>query len=304
MPAFILKNYFLPFIILLSFNVQAQQKETLKGKIFDAETKKPIPFCTIYYLKKNVGAVTNSLGNFNLLVENRSDSVEVSIVGYKKKRLSISQIFQQGNTILLDQYAIKLSDVVVSQKSKKVKKTNKEFGFYKYYRPSFSSGNGNGLGEISGIYIANTIDGNPKKIIALKYAIKSNAKALVRLQLYDKNTYTGLPGKTLIPKDLTVKVKKNQNRLIVDISKYNIMMPSDGVFITLQHLGELNDDGSLSNRYLNVSPQTQSFHKLNKSFSYASFWEQPFKKIVFTSRYNSNLYRNECFGISVIEYEN
>ena len=82
MSAFILRINFLLLTVLLSFNVHAQQKEVLKGKVIDTETKKPITFCTIYYLKKNVGAVSDSLGNFNLAVENRLDSVEVSIVGY------------------------------------------------------------------------------------------------------------------------------------------------------------------------------------------------------------------------------
>lgn len=304
MLTFILKNYLFFSIIFLVFDSHAQQKELLKGKVLDVGTKNPVSFCTVYYLQKNVGTVTDSLGNFNLFVENRLDSVEVSIIGYEKKRFSISEIYQQGNTILLKPFAIKLNDVIVSKKGNKIKKTKREFGFYKFYQPRFGGGGGGSLGEISGIYIDNTIDGNPKKITTLKYGIESTGKALVKLQLYNKNIYTGLPDKTLIPVDLTVEIKKNQNRLIVDISKYNIIMPYNGVFITLQHLGELRDNESLSDKSLNVSPKVRTFHKLNDSFSYASFWGKPFKKIFYGSKANPNTIANYSFGISVIEYEN
>lgn len=75
------------FYILLTIccfdSLQAQGKKLiqLSGKIMD-ELLRPLPFAHIFVLENYRGAITNSYGNFSLVVE-ETDSILFTAVGYK-----------------------------------------------------------------------------------------------------------------------------------------------------------------------------------------------------------------------------
>ena len=81
-------------IFIFSFLVntmQAQDKKLIQfsGTVMD-ELLRPMPFAHVLVLNNYRGAITNTYGNFSLVVE-ESDSVLISSVGYKRRYMVIPE---------------------------------------------------------------------------------------------------------------------------------------------------------------------------------------------------------------------
>ena len=90
--------------------------EQYKGKIMDAETKKPLVFATLSVEGTNISTISNTEGEFALKVPKTMDegNVIISFLGYKTKLLPLSQ-FQTSNTkIYMDISVVELSEVSLS----------------------------------------------------------------------------------------------------------------------------------------------------------------------------------------------
>jgi outer membrane receptor protein involved in Fe transport len=76
------KNILVALLCLLSANIFAQSN-TVKGKIFDGETKEPIVGATIQLVSDpQTGTSTNSEGEFTITTNSQSDSIKISFIGY------------------------------------------------------------------------------------------------------------------------------------------------------------------------------------------------------------------------------
>ena len=87
---------------------------TLTAKVIDQTTKEPVVFASVFQTSSNVGTVTNSDGEFILKIPGKTPqgSVSVNHLGYKNKVVSISNLLAGEKTILLEQYAIPIEEVV------------------------------------------------------------------------------------------------------------------------------------------------------------------------------------------------
>jgi hypothetical protein len=292
-------KFILYFLILCSINVFAQENTLVKGRIINLETKEPIPYCSIVYLKKDKGVFSDSLGNFVLKKEPLLDSIQITSLGYEKKLLSI-QILEENNLVIsLKPIYFKLNEVAITPDENKIKKIKKKLGPIATKRTS-SKGIGPGvLGRTTAIYVANQTQNIPKKITEVHYDLRNRKNSIVRVQLYHKNELTNLPDKELILEDLIIKLKPGQNRLNVNIEKYNLMMPNNGLFVSLQWLGELDAKGRHTSAYLNISPDyTFNVDDIN-ILNYVSFLN---KNWIDGRFFYEKKYRTHRFGISVIEY--
>ncbi len=84
------KNFIVALLCLLSGNSFAQTI-TVKGKIYDNETKEPIIGATVQLLSNNaIGATSNTSGAFILLDISANDSLIVKFIGYKPVVISAS----------------------------------------------------------------------------------------------------------------------------------------------------------------------------------------------------------------------
>ena len=292
-------KFIIYFFILCSINVFAQDNTLVKGKIINLETKEPIPYCSIVYLKKDKGVFSDSLGNFILKKEPLLDSIQITSLGYEKKLLSI-QILEENNLVIsLKPIYLKLNEVAITPDENKIKKIKKKLG---PIATKLNSPKGIGpgvLGRISAIYVANQTQNIPKKITEVHYDLRNRKNSIVRVQLYHRNELTNLPDKALILEDLIIKLKPGQNRLNVNIEKYNLMMPNNGLFVSLQWLGELDAKGRHTNTYLNISPDYSSNIDENNILTYHSFLNKNWSAD--NSSYEKK-YWIPRFGISVIEY--
>jgi hypothetical protein len=99
------------FSFLLVNPLRAQEKRLIQfsGTVMD-ELLQPMPFAHILVLNNYRGAITNTFGNFSLVVE-ESDSVLISSVGYKRKYMVIpenlpSKFLTMEIVLLVDTLAI------------------------------------------------------------------------------------------------------------------------------------------------------------------------------------------------------
>ena len=81
-------------IFIFSFlvnTIQAQDKKLIQfsGTVMD-ELLRPMPFAHVLVFNNYRGAITNTYGNFSLVVE-ESDSVLISSVGYKRRYMVIPE---------------------------------------------------------------------------------------------------------------------------------------------------------------------------------------------------------------------
>jgi hypothetical protein len=88
---------------------------TVKGKVTDSSTKKPIPYANIYLLNSNIGTISNNDGEFILKIpQNKTNqSVRFSFMGYKNQDLTIDQIQLNNNLIELTTEVVTLKELVI-----------------------------------------------------------------------------------------------------------------------------------------------------------------------------------------------
>ncbi|MBQ1652208.1 MAG: carboxypeptidase-like regulatory domain-containing protein [Bacteroidales bacterium] len=102
-------------LIFLAINIYAFS-QSLTGSVVDSETKQPLMYANISVKGKSIGAITDSIGHFELLRRNlsKSDTLVFSYLGYSVKPLSAKD-FLDGKTAVceLSPFAETLQDVDV-----------------------------------------------------------------------------------------------------------------------------------------------------------------------------------------------
>jgi len=118
-------------VLLLAFSAQTatagvfstkkkndqQSYITIKGKVVDKETGKPLVFATVAVKETNVAIVTNIDGEFTLKIGDQvsSKNLEVSYLGYKNKSVLLSDLKDNGskNVISLETAPIPIKEIIV-----------------------------------------------------------------------------------------------------------------------------------------------------------------------------------------------
>ncbi|WP_241410376.1 carboxypeptidase-like regulatory domain-containing protein [Belliella alkalica] len=106
------------FLLFLSFPTFAQKGKNvnIKGIVIDAKNQDPLPN-TFIYLKNHseFSILSSNSGEFDLNYPNlfRTDTLVISLLGYQKKQIPLSNLNQKINQISLNQVDISLQEVVV-----------------------------------------------------------------------------------------------------------------------------------------------------------------------------------------------
>ena len=95
--AYKLQLYIFVFFVVISCNLNAQNY-TISGKVFDAETKEPLPFVPVMLKGTTVGATTDFDGNYLITTSKLSDSVICSYVSYKR----LTRYIKRGQTQIIN----------------------------------------------------------------------------------------------------------------------------------------------------------------------------------------------------------
>jgi hypothetical protein len=109
-----IKKGLLFFVILFPGIVFCQ---SYKGMVLTNDTRRGIGFVNVGIIGKNVGTVTDQLGNFSLVIDSRydSDSLRFSLIGYEPKSYLVKDFRENSvKEILLKPKMYNLSEVTVS----------------------------------------------------------------------------------------------------------------------------------------------------------------------------------------------
>lgn len=104
------------YIILFFFFwsvVSFSQNYTITGKVFDAESKEPLPFVPVLIKGTTVGATTDFDGNYSITTSKMGDSIVSSYVGYKKLTRAIKRGENQTINMPMVLEGVNLLEVVV-----------------------------------------------------------------------------------------------------------------------------------------------------------------------------------------------
>lgn len=95
---------------------QEMNYKQFKGKIMDAESKKPLVFATLTVEGTNISTISNTEGEFALKVPTsmKEGKVTVAFLGYKNKSIPLSQFKEDNNKIYLDVFVEALGEVSLS----------------------------------------------------------------------------------------------------------------------------------------------------------------------------------------------
>jgi hypothetical protein len=203
----------------------------IQGYILDKQTSKPLPYATIVDLHQQYGSYADSSGLFTINFLNESDSLSVSHLGYKRLYTNVRNL-QRSSKILLIPDQLQLREVVVKPKKNKTKEmgigyfTNKPNTFLV---PSYTIG------------LYSTFIPFPKNSINVLFkSVKFTYSTAVRnfpLRVHILTAKTnGEPGDDIISEVIVFNdYKLGLNQVaVIDISKYNVFMPRNGVFIALE----------------------------------------------------------------------
>lgn len=88
---------------------------TVKGQVFEGQTKKPLPFVTIGIVDKNIGTVSNYDGYFSLKLPSSfiGSTITISHLGYKSQVIPIKLLTDQKVDIFLETEFISIQEVII-----------------------------------------------------------------------------------------------------------------------------------------------------------------------------------------------
>ncbi len=222
-------------ILLLSFFTAGlfSQDIFIKGLVL-SEDSIPVQYATIYDGSLKSGTFSDSLGRFSISIPSNIKELHISAIGYKNKTITVGQddnLFDFHIVLLNDTFSLK--EVVISSRIFKPKQIT--LGPRKKIKGAiiFCSQ----LNRETGLYIPNheQIHGDIKSIEVYLKKESEETKRLIRLRIYsvDEALY---PAKDLLLDNVLLQVKKSKkNQLVkIDLEKYNIPIPSNGIVIVLE----------------------------------------------------------------------
>lgn len=224
-------------LILLLFFQNIFSQETLHksnlflGYVYSNDKRLPIEKATIKIFSNKISKyfITDENGKFEI-PNNKVDSIEVSSLGYKKR---IDKVIL--DTIYLDNEQNQLSEVIINPKIK-IKNQLSFFEKLNSFETNFSWNNK------AAIYIPKS-NGNNEYIKKLLFSVSDygGVKNLKFLP-FKTNLYTvdslGFPSKPILEEDILVTKTNTENWTKVDVSKFKIIIPDEGIFVVFIILHE------------------------------------------------------------------
>jgi hypothetical protein len=224
-------------VYLFSFFLFSQE-QTAKGFVLDKETDKVIPYVNISILETQTGTSSDDDGSYKLTINSQDldKKVHISSLGYKDTTLTVSS-FVKLKAVFLNPVAEELDEVVVSNKFEEEFLRVKPFSKKDLY-------GGFGMGKkpwqiglyfpFDSTYLQTAYINKITILLSKDLGFKRKAsKFRVRLLSISQDS---LPLQDLIKEGIIVTASKKQKVVEVDISKYDIDFPENGIFVVLEGL--------------------------------------------------------------------
>jgi hypothetical protein len=111
-----LRFLLLGLLVLLTTAAGAQQVVTVKGRVLDAHTRRPVPYALVGVVGNQLGTSANEEGRFSLSIppEYQPPALEITFIGYRKATLPLPVPSGQEVQVLLEPAPTQLANVTVS----------------------------------------------------------------------------------------------------------------------------------------------------------------------------------------------
>jgi hypothetical protein len=107
-------------LFALCGNTYAQER-LISGTVTDAKTGLPLFSCSVYALNSGNGVITDEKGRYTLTLSDRTDSIAISMIGYKTVVKAVNKKSEQEINFRVDSVANEMAAVVIAVRSKYTK---------------------------------------------------------------------------------------------------------------------------------------------------------------------------------------
>ena len=102
------------FFLIFFDSLYSQAQLVVKGIILDSLNRKPTSYANIQLINTMQGTISNAEGYFSLPLNTVDDSIQISYIGYKKKRIQASELINDTiQNLLLSPQNFVISDIDV-----------------------------------------------------------------------------------------------------------------------------------------------------------------------------------------------
>lgn len=223
-----MRNVISLLLLLISISLSGQ----IRGRVSDKSTGQPIPYANVFLKDKPIGATTDMKGDFEIKTNIENNELIVSAIGYESQLINGHD---SNFTILLIPKTYELSEIKIRPKKNISKLIIDSYNKNKIHS-YFSCG---GFPWIVGKYFKFQPEYNSTpfikqiKLLASCVSIDSGVFNLRIISFKEDGT----PGVDMLDKNLIIKAESGAKKnTIVDLSKYNITFPPQGLMIAVEWL--------------------------------------------------------------------
>lgn len=255
--------------------------QTIKGVVKNSYSKEPLEFTNVFIKRSTYGTFTDTLGYFEIDAIDFADSLYFSRIGFKTLKLKVSDLkIYENNEILLEETTETLKEIVISNEKRKYSnikkiKNEKESNEFNYFSFQF--------GTEHCVYFANEIkkqgkiesisldlkqvnDGNKEcKECKVDYITDFNIK------FYEFDEKTKRPGIEIFSEPILIEPENKTYNFIVDLNKYNILFPENGVCIGIEVINTKYKNPKLAGAFTAPSINFNRIRKRNNNESWIRY---------------------------------
>jgi hypothetical protein len=91
----------------------------ISGRVFDKDTRQPLPFSTVYLVGRPIGTISNEEGEFQLKLNaaSMSETLSISCIGYKNFSALVSSLINTHRQYFLETDIIPIQEVIIRKLS-------------------------------------------------------------------------------------------------------------------------------------------------------------------------------------------
>jgi hypothetical protein len=255
--------------------------------------------------KPNIGTFTNEQGFFSLKAET-SDTLFISHIGYESLKIKVSDF--RGD-IFLKESMHQLKEITVLSTNKKMQYVTQKLGTY-WEKPDvnwFLSGCDN-----YALLVPNDLE-QEGVIKNLYFKIKherdkkyKDNQIQLRIRIYSGIAYKNKLQIDLLRENVIVIMKQHQKHISVNLEKYNVPFPKEGIIVGIDIMGYLDKNNNLlegsigqcrKNIYLRQTNKIEKENSFFKNFNKTEWYSNS----KFTKpQTNEVVIMNVMFGVEVI----
>jgi hypothetical protein len=254
-------------ILLLLFSVSIlSAQEDITGKLINSIDKSKIDLATIGIKNTRNGTYSSMDGSFLLKNVSSKDTLLFYHLSFEDKKIAMSD-FPEDGKIYLCPKENQLSEVIISGKASKVYELIPKKRLLMNSCMTVHPGL-----QLSRLVQDTTLAGSHiKDFTFLTKKVKID-NYYFRIHLY-KNI-DNKPGDEILIKENLYRLKKGSRKSIIDIRSKNLLFPKEGVFCSLEWIGELTDNclHEIDGESIDLHPKVLINNSSKDEFIYMKVW--------------------------------